>query len=184
MKLDTSKIEGYESMTPEQKLEALEKYEIPDPDYTGYVKKEQFDKTASELSKLKKEKTSVEGENKTKDTLLDALKKEVDELKKDKQIATFTAKYIGLGYDATLAEETAKAEADGDSAKVFENHTKFLEAYEKKIKADLMKNSPTLGGGEPEKPITKEELNKMSVEDRFNYIQSHPDVAKTILGGE
>ena len=33
MKLDLTKIEGYENMTPEEKLKALEGYDVPDPDY-------------------------------------------------------------------------------------------------------------------------------------------------------
>lgn len=185
MNIDTSKIEGYADMTPEQKLEALEKYDIPDPDYSGYVKKDTFDKTASELAKLKKEKTSAEGETKAKETQLEALMKEVEELKKDKQVATYTNQYLGLGYEKALAEETALAIVNGDTAKVFENQKKFQEELEKKIKADLMKNTPKLGSqGEPEKPYTKDELNKLSVEERYAWISAHPDAAKTILGGE
>ena len=53
--IDTSKIEGYAEMTAEQKVEALEKYSIADPDYSGYVKKDLFDKTASELAQSKKD---------------------------------------------------------------------------------------------------------------------------------
>lgn len=54
-KIDVSKIEGYENMTPEQKIAALEGYDTPDPDYSGYVKKDVFDKTASELAEKKKQ---------------------------------------------------------------------------------------------------------------------------------
>lgn len=46
MKIDTSKIEGFDKMTPEQKLAALESYEIAEPDLSGHVKKDVFDKTA------------------------------------------------------------------------------------------------------------------------------------------
>lgn len=42
MKLDLTKIEGYENMTPEEKLKALEGYDVPDPDYSGYVKKDRL----------------------------------------------------------------------------------------------------------------------------------------------
>ena len=44
-------IENYESMTPEEKIAALEAYE---PDMSGYVAKATFDKTASELAAAKK----------------------------------------------------------------------------------------------------------------------------------
>ena len=54
-KIDTSTIEGYSDMTPEQKIAALEAYKSAEPDYSGYVKKDVFDKTASELAAKKKE---------------------------------------------------------------------------------------------------------------------------------
>ena len=55
MNIDTSTIEGFESMTAEQKVEALLKVEVPEKvDLAGYVKKDLFDKTASELAEAKK----------------------------------------------------------------------------------------------------------------------------------
>lgn len=54
-KIDVSKIEGYAEMSAEDKLKALEAFDIPDPDYSGYVDKKLFDKTASELAEKKKE---------------------------------------------------------------------------------------------------------------------------------
>lgn len=57
-KIDVSTIEGFANMTAEQKVEALANYDFPDPDYTGYVKKDVFDKTASELASWKRSTTS------------------------------------------------------------------------------------------------------------------------------
>ena len=55
MKIDVTKIEGYETMSAEEKLKALEELEIDTKEFTkGYVKKEVFDKTASDLAALKK----------------------------------------------------------------------------------------------------------------------------------
>ena len=54
-KIDVSKIEGYAEMSTEDKLKALEAFDIPDPTYSGYVDKKLFDKTASELAEKKKE---------------------------------------------------------------------------------------------------------------------------------
>ena len=55
MPIDTTVIEGFESMTAEQKVEALLKVEVPEKiDLSGYVKKDLFDKTASELAEAKK----------------------------------------------------------------------------------------------------------------------------------
>ena len=49
-KIDISKIEGYADMSAEEKLAALEGLEIPEPDYSGFVRKEVFDKTALSVS--------------------------------------------------------------------------------------------------------------------------------------
>lgn len=57
-KIDIASIEGYrEDMTPEEKLALLENYEIPETkaDYSGYVKKDVFDKKASEAAGYSKE---------------------------------------------------------------------------------------------------------------------------------
>ena len=68
MKIDLTKIEGYrEDMTAEEKLALLDKYEAPGADYTGYIKKDTFDKTASELAEAKrklKEKQTEETQSK------------------------------------------------------------------------------------------------------------------------
>ncbi len=54
--IDTSTIEGFDSMTAEQKVEALLKAEIPEKvDLSRYVSKETFDKKASEASALSKQ---------------------------------------------------------------------------------------------------------------------------------
>jgi len=54
-KIDITKIEGYEEMSAEEKLAALEGFEIPELDYTGFVKKELFDKASSEIANYKKQ---------------------------------------------------------------------------------------------------------------------------------
>ena len=136
MKISTEKIEGYADMTLEQKLAALEAYEVDDPDYSGYVAKEIFDKTASELSNTKKqlrEKMSAD-EIKAKEDAekMEELIKERDALLKEKTISGHKANYLALGYDEKLATETAEAMANGEIEKVFANQKKHNEALEKK----------------------------------------------------
>lgn len=146
-KIDLTKIEGYDTMTAEEKLKALEDFEIPDaqePDYTGWVKKDVLDKATKDAAEWKK---------KYNDTLTDAQKKgvidsekqaqmekELAELKRDKAVSQNIAKLLALGYEEDLATETAEAMADNDMAKVFENQKKFKESLEKKIKAEALKN--------------------------------------------
>jgi hypothetical protein len=55
MPIDIEKLEGYKpDMTADEKLALLLKYEPPAPDLTGFIKKDMFDKTASELAEAKK----------------------------------------------------------------------------------------------------------------------------------
>ena len=53
-------------MSVEDKLKALESYEI-ELDYTGYVKKDLFDKTASELAEKKRQLKAKLTEEETKE---------------------------------------------------------------------------------------------------------------------
>ena len=75
------------------------------------------------------------------------MEQELADLRKGKTVADYKAKFVSQGYDEALAEDTAKALADGDSAKVFANQSKFLEEYAKKVKADAIKKTPKPGAG-------------------------------------
>jgi len=151
MKIDTSKIAGFAEMTAEQKLEALQNFEIPDADYSGYVSKATFDSTASELAKLKKEHTallSAEEQKKLADKeAFDNLQKEVETLRKEKTVSEHKSRLIALGYGEALANETANAIVDGDMQKVFDNQKKFLELHDQSTKEALLKGTPAPQGG-------------------------------------
>ena len=132
MKVDVTKIEGYADMTPEEKLKALEGYEFEDPDMSEFVSKKTFDKTASELAKKKKELADKLTEDEARQLAdkenLEAMQKELAELRRERQIAENKAKYLGLGYSEELAADTAKALSDGDMDKVFKNQKAHLES--------------------------------------------------------
>ena len=149
MKIDTTKIEGFDKMTPEEKVAALEAYEIEDPDFTGYVKKDVFDKTASELASAKKQlrdkMTADEQKEKDEAEKREKLENDYNALLKKVTVSENKAKLLGLGYEETLANETAEAMANGEIDKVFANQKKHLEALEKKVRADVLKDTPKPG---------------------------------------
>lgn len=150
MKIDTTNIDGYAEMTPEQKLAALEAFE--------------YDDHAEELEQLRNSKTKANAEaaewkRKHNERLTEEeraaaerdakwaeMEAKLAALEREKLESTYKASYLALGYDDALATETAKAMAEGNTAKVFENQKKAAEAAEKRIKADLMKNNPHPGG--------------------------------------
>lgn len=145
-KIDISKIEGYEEMSAEEKLAALEGFEIPEPDYSGFVKKELFDKASSEIAGYKKqifERMTEEEAAKAKAAEeMEAMQAELAQLRQDKIVQEYTAQFLGIGYDKELAKETAEALQKGDMQTVFLNQTKFATAREKALKAELLKDTP------------------------------------------
>ena len=152
-KIDTSLIEGYADMTPEQKLAALEAFEYEDNAAELEKQKNALSKANSEAAEWKRKHNALLSEEEKKKQedadKLAQMEQELADLRKGKTISEYKAKFIAQGYDEALAEETAQALADGDSAKVFANQSKFLEEYAKKVKADALKKTPkpTPGAG-------------------------------------
>ena len=184
VKIDVTKIEGYAEMSAEEKLKALEEYDVPETDTSGMVSKEQFDKVSSELAAKKKElrdKLSDEEAAKQKEQEeKESMQKELDSLRRESLVSKNKAKLIALGYDEALADETAEAMADGKVEKVFANQKKHLEAFEKKVRAEVLKDTPKPIGGEDSSTMTLENLRKMSVADRLKFSQEHPEEYKQL----
>lgn len=152
-KIDTTKIEGYESMTPEEKLQALEGYEYDDHSEELERMKSAVTKANGEAAEWKrKHKAQMTEEEQRKQEATEAtekLMKELEELRRDKVVSQYKTSFMGLGYDEATAAETAKAMADGDMAKVFATQQKFQENMAKKLRADALKDTPRPGAGAP-----------------------------------
>lgn len=153
-KIEVTKIPGYESFTDEQKA-ALEGYEVdvPDPDYSGYVRKEVFDKKASEASELSKQLKSKMSDAELADAesakLIGDMKTELEQLRREKTVSGYKAKLMGIGYDEALAAETANGLPDGVSDEFFANQQKFLNQQKKAIEAQALNLQPGLTAGDP-----------------------------------
>ena len=187
-KINTSGIKGYESMTPEQKLAALEAYEYEDNAGELERYKAAVSKANSESADWKRkynEKLSDE-ERKAAESAaeLESMKTELASLRRDKTIADYTAKFLALGYDATLAGDTAAAFADGDTAKVLANQQKFLDAHDKALKAELLKSGSTPpAGSEGQNSMTLEKLRALPIDERAKFAEEHPDDYNKLYGG-
>lgn len=183
-KIDISKIDGYADMTPEQKLAALEGFDIPDPDYSGYVKKDVFDKTASELAAKKKELTEKMTEDEQKKQKeqeeRDELQSKYDKLLHESEVSKFKAKLLGMGYDEKLADETAEAMASGDTEKVFANQKKHLDNVEKKVRAEALKDTPKPTPDGDSKTMTLEKFRKLSSQEKYDFSVKNPEEYKAL----
>ena len=182
MLADADKTENVQ--IPEEKLKALESYDVPDPDYSGYVSKEQFDKTASELAAKKKELTEKlsedERQKQEEQEQREELQKKYDTLLRESTVSKNKAKLLGLGYEEKLADETAEAMADGNLDKVFANQKKHLDAVEKRVRAEVLKETPKPTGDGDSKTMTLKQLREMSPAERLKFSQEHPDEYKEL----
>ncbi len=183
-KIDTKLITGYEHMTPEQKLDALQDFDFPDPDYSGYVKKDLYDKAASDVAAWKKKHHDLLSEDERKKQeeaeKWTAMEQELAGLKKEKTVSEYKAKLVSQGYDEELATATAAAMESGDMATVFANNQKFLDGYAKKIIADKLKRTPRGADGGTGGTMTKDAFRKMSPAERYDFSQKHPEEYKAL----
>ena len=189
MAFDFTKLTGYrEDMTADEKLALLETYEAPAPDYTGYIKKDSFDKTASELAeakrKLKEKQTEDERKEAERLEAEAAIKAEIEALRKENSITKSKAEFLALGYDDKLADEAATALADGDMAKFNAAQKSFIENVKKAERAAALANDPKppAGGGGGAK-ITKEQFDAMGYSERLKVFNEQPELYKEFTGG-
>lgn len=183
-KIDVTKIEGYADMTAEEKLAALEALELPDPDFTGWVKKDLLDKAASEASNYKKqlrERMSEDEAAKAKAAEeMAAVMAELESLRSDKAISEYTTQFMSLGYDEALAKSTATAIQQGDMVAMFKNHAKFVVERDKAMKAELLKQTPQPPAGDGSGTMTKADFKKMSLLDKQKFAAENPEQYKAL----
>lgn len=195
--IDTNTIEGYAEMSVEEKLTALENYKFNDVSEELETAKLENKKLKDATNKATHDRSMIDKELKAlkeqvsqgegaKDTALAELQAKYDALARINTVSEYKANLVSQGYDMELATETAEAMADGDMKKVFENNQKFIEAHDKAMKADLLKQTPRpgVGGtGDPGTPtMTAEKFRKLSTEEQIAYKNEHPDGFKKLLG--
>lgn len=177
-----------EGMTIDEINDALASIEMPTDNSAEVDRlKNALSKSNSEAANYKKqlnEKLTAE-ELKAKEDAekWDALIKERDELLREKTIAGHKAKYLALGYEEKLATETAEAMANGELDKVFANQKKHIESVEKRIRADVLKETPKPEGGNGSDTMTKEKFSKMDITEQYKYSVEHPEEYKKLYGG-
>ena len=177
-----------EGMSVEDITKALEGIELPSDNSDELERlKNALSKSNSEAADYKrqlKEKMSAE-ELKAKEDAekWEQIEKERDALLREKNVSINKAKLLGLGYDESLADDTAEAMVNGELDKVFANQKKHLDNLEKKIRSEILKDTPKPDGGSSSETMTKEKLRGMSSQERYKYSVEHPEEYKQIYGG-
>lgn len=179
-KIDTSKIEGYAEMSAEEKLKALEGFEMPDPDYSNYVTKETANKWSSEAADYKKKYKELLSEEQRKqeehNESVESMRKELDQLKAEKALNEHVSSLIALGYSSELANKVAKATVDGDFKKVYELQSKFIEDTKKTVESEALKKTPAPEvGDDGDKTVTAEKFKSMTLAEKQKLYEESPD---------
>ena len=177
-----------EDMTFEEVEAALEKVTVPEDNSAEIERlKNALSKSNSEAAGYKKqlrEKMTEDEQKKQKEQEeREELQNKYDKLLHESVIAKNKAKLVALGYEEALADETAEAMADGDSDKVFANQQKHLASFEKKVRAEALKDTPKPTPDGDSKTMTLEKFRKLNPTERHKFYTEHPEEYKELYGG-
>ena len=164
MKIDTTKIENYADMSAEEKLKALEDFEIEIP---APKENEEVTKLKTALSKANTEAAEWKRQFREKQTQAEraeaeraereaAIEDELKTLRRDKTVSGYLAQCLALGYEKELALRAAEAMADNDAAAIMSCQQEFIEAKQKELEAEILNRKPTLTSGAPPTAKTAE----------------------------
>jgi hypothetical protein len=180
-KIDVSKIEGYADMSAEEKLKALEDFEYDDGSSEIERYKNSVSKANSEAAEWKKKHNALLSEDeKAKQEQADfiaQLKKQNEELLRERDVAKYKTELLATGYSDELATETANALFNGDISKVLKNQATFVAEQKKAVIAEAVKNTPKPPvGNDGGKTLTKAEFSKMSLNEQMKVFEETPDL--------
>lgn len=177
-----------EGMTVEEINEALASVELP-ADQSAEIErlKTALTKSNSENAEWKKKHREAlsEEERKAQETadLIKQLQEENATLTRESNVSKHKAKFLGMGYEEALATDAAVAMTDGDMEKLFSYQQKHQEALEKKIRADALKSTPKPVPNKEGGAVTRDQVAKMTMDDRIKFYQENPEQYKEIYGG-
>lgn len=177
-KIDVSKIEGYEAMTAEDKLNALLGYEFEDPKPAESADssklKEALSKANSEAAaykrQLREKQTEAERAEADRAEAEKQLREELDNYRTKERLSNYRAQLMAAGIDADTAALMAQALPDGVSDEYFAATKTFIENQKQAIATEALNNQPGLSVGTPPKGKTAEELEMETLRRNIGLI--------------
>ena len=175
-------IENYESMSPEEKLAALE------ANFSSVAQhKANADKAASEAAEYKKKLRERMSEDEAKAAKAAeehaALLARLEQLEHEKAVGTYTNAYLAMGYDEKLAKSSAEALAKGDMESVFKFQKAHADTREKALRTELLKGTPPPAAGNSDTGMTKEKFSKLTLAEKAEFAEKNPETYKEFYGG-
>ena len=167
-----------EDMTAEEITGALKAIDVVDrSELSKYVPKATADKYASEAAAFKKQLREKQTEEEKKIEAEESLLQEIEALKRANQLNEYEKQFLAIGYEAELAQSTADALANGNTADVFKNIAKHAAQVEKKGKADALKSmNPPSAGNEGAVTVTKEQFESMTYPEKLELYNQDPEL--------
>ena len=133
---------------------------------------------ASEWKKKYQSKLSDEEKAKQEqESATAAMQKELEDLRNERNIAKYTGALVAndIGMDAETAKAVAEALNAGETDKVFDGIRRFINAHDKAMREDALRNNQTLPGGNSTKGITQTDFDKMSYMEMLAFKRDNPE---------
>lgn len=176
-KIDVTKIDGFENLDAEAKVNALlnYEYEVPTPakesdDGLTARLKEALDKASAQAAdykrQLREKQTADEAAEAEKKEAFDKLSAELNTLRRERTVSNYTNKFMASGYDVDTAKAMASQLPDGIDDSFFDNQKQFLNTKTQEIKATLLNQQPQLTEG---KPLSAKDLQDAEIETIRKY---------------
>lgn len=157
MKIDVKKIEGFDAMSAEEKLNALLGYEIEEPKHDESA---EITKYKTLISKANAEAAKYKDELRAKQTEAERaeadraenerkLQEELQNYRTKERVSSYKANFMAAGFDAETASVMAKSLPEGVSDEFFASTKSFLETQKQTLLSEAINKQPSLSVGTP-----------------------------------
>lgn len=140
---------------------------------------------AADNKRKLREKMSEEEKNKAAlEEQQASMMAELEALRKEKTLSTYTSQFMTSGFDSELATVGANALVDGDMTKFFATLKSYTDNIKKSAIADAMANQSGMTNGQAAQTITQEQFNAMSLSERVELFNKDKDLYNKLIKGE
>ena len=118
--------------------------------------KNKYNSTLDEAQRAELQRKEIEEER----------NRRLEELERKAMVSDYKAMYLSLGYSEELAQKSAEAKYDKNDDVLFANQKAFLEEREKAIRAEIIKEQPSITNGSP---LSTKDTEKAKEEQLLKY---------------
>ena len=164
VKLDTSRIAGWDELSAEDKVKALleQEIEVEQTEPADAIKlKNALNKACEEAASYKKalreKQSEAERAEADRAEQYKALQDELANYRNKERVSSYKAQLMAAGIDPDTADLMAKSLPEGVSDEYFHATKSFLDAQRKNAEIAALGKQPSLSVGTPPKGMTKED---------------------------